>query len=225
MPIILKIEHTDSQRTAIWEIKEDEHTLLEMAALHKTDLATFTLIKNPERRLEWLAVRALLKEFYPSQQLIINYHENGRPFLINHTDKISISHSGKMIGIILHPTQNPGIDIEMIHPRIFKIADRFLNELEKTYIGTEPRIEQLTIIWGAKEVMFKVYEHGGISFKNDFTIKPFPVSLSGYLTGVITKDNNLITIPMEYKKIGNFILVQTNYIIRNFEKNENFDIL
>ena len=28
MPVILKIEHKDGQRTAVWEIKEDEYTLL-----------------------------------------------------------------------------------------------------------------------------------------------------------------------------------------------------
>ncbi len=31
MPQILKIEHKDGQRTAVWEVEEDEFTLLEKA--------------------------------------------------------------------------------------------------------------------------------------------------------------------------------------------------
>jgi 4'-phosphopantetheinyl transferase len=217
MPVILKIERKDGQRTAVWEIKEDEHTLLEKASLNKTALETFPLTTNPGRRLEWLAVRALLKELYPRGLPTIAYLKNGKPVLIDHTDKISISHSGKMVAIALHSDRNPGIDIEILHPRILKIATRFLGVMEKEYSGTHPTIEQLTIIWGAKEVMFKVYEHGGISFKNDFRIRPFTLSEKGPLEGFIDKDT-IVTIPMEYIKIGNFILVQTDYSVRDFEK-------
>lgn len=210
MPVILKIEHKDGQRTAVWEVKEDEYSLLEMASLDKTALDTFHSITNPGRRLEWLAVRVLLSEFFPSIPTI-DYLKNGKPLLVNHTDKISISHSGKMVAIVLHSTRNPGIDIEIIHPRIVKIASRFLNEREKEYLGKQPSVEQLTIIWGAKEVMFKVYEHGGISFKNDFGVKPFTLSLKGKLEGLVFKGGGSMPIPMEYMKIGDFFLVQTDY--------------
>lgn len=210
MPVILKIEHKNGQNTALWEVTEDEYAMLEIASLSKTDFNTFSLIKNPGRRIEWLAVRALLKEFYPSSPAI-DYNENGKPLLVNHTDKISISHSGKIVGIVLHPDKGPGIDIEMLHPRIFKIANRFLNESEGKYLGPNPSIAQLTIIWGAKEVMFKVYEHGNISFKSDFMIKPFTLSAKGTLDGIVQKDALSTIIPMEYMQIGDFILVQTNY--------------
>ncbi len=216
MPVILKIERKDGQRTAVWEIKEDEYTLLETAHLTKASLDTFSLITNPGRRLEWLAVRVLLREFYNSSPTI-DYLENGKPLLINHTDKISISHSGNMVAIALHSNRNPGIDIELVHPRIYKIATRFLGELEKMHLGPEPSIEQLTIIWGAKEVMFKAYGQGGISFKNDFKVNPFTLSAKGTLEGIINKETTLI-VPMEYMKIGDFVLVQTDYSYRDFEK-------
>jgi len=216
MPVILKIEHKNGQRTAVWEVIEDELTLLEKVSLHESERHSLSLIHNAGRRLEWLAVRALLKEFYPSGTSI-DYLENGKPVLVNHTDKISISHSGNMVAIAVHSNRNPGIDIEMLHPRIFKIAARFLNELEKTHLGPHPSVEQLTIIWGAKEVLFKIYEQGGVSFKNDFSISPFTLSSKGILEGVIYK-NSTLSIPMEYMKIKDFILVQTNYSYRDFEK-------
>jgi len=210
MPVILKIEHKDGQRTALWEVTEGEKTLLQIASLSKKELSTFSLITNPGRRIEWLAVRALLRELYPST-LTIDYLENGKPVLVNHIDKISITHSGKMVGIAVHSTQNPGIDIEMVHPRIFKIADRFLSERERVKLGTEPSLEKLTLIWGAKEVMFKVYEHGNVSFKTDFLVKPFSLSAKGLLEGSIHKGDTTIGIPMEYLDLGDFMMVQTNY--------------
>jgi 4'-phosphopantetheinyl transferase len=210
MPLILKTEHEEGQRTAIWEITEDEKALFEMASLNQSDRTAFALITNPGRRLEWLAVRALLKQFYPSTPTI-TYHENGKPRLINHTDKISISHSGKMVAIALHAKHNPGIDIEILHQRIFKIANRFLGEEEKTALGLSPTVEQLTVVWGAKEVLFKVYEHGGISFKDDFRVSPFNMEKEGKLTGIIFKNGITTQVPMEYRTIDDFVLVETNY--------------
>jgi len=210
MPVNLKIEYPDGQFTALWEITEDEYSLLQMASLDKAGLDTFSSLKNPGRRLEWLAVRALLKHFYPSVPTI-DYLKNGKPILIGHSGKISISHSGRMVGISVHPDKAPGIDVEMLHPRIIKIADRFLAESEKIYVGSVPSVEQLTAIWGAKEVMFKVYGQDNISFKNDFEIKPFVLSLKGKLEGLVHRRNDSMIIPMEYMKVGDFMLVQTAY--------------
>ncbi len=218
MPVILKIERPDGQRTAVWELKEDEYSLLDLASLSEADRGSFSKISNPGRRLEWLAVRVLLKEFYHLQPSI-DYNENGKPILVNHNDKISISHSGRMVGISLHSSKSPGIDVEMLNPRIYKIANRFLSEKEKAGLGDTPSVEQLTVIWGAKEVMFKVYEHGGITFKDDFYVEPFAKSTKGSLMGIITKDNQTIHIPMEYMQIGDFMLVQTDYSQQDSEKN------
>ncbi len=211
MPVILNIECPDGQRSAVWKVTENELTLSEIALLTKGEQISLSSIINPGRRLEWLAVRVLLKELYPIGQTI-DYLKNGKPFLVNNADKISITHSGKMVGIALHPTKTPGIDIEAVGPRIFKIAHRFLSESEKIYLGATPSIEQLLIIWGAKEVMYKVFEHGEVSFKNNFSVEPFALSDKGPLNGIIQKDGRIVYIPMEYIKMEDFILVQTNYL-------------
>lgn len=211
MPLILKIEHPDGQRTALWEISETEQTLLEIASPGKAGLNAFSSLTNAGRRMEWLAVRALLKELY-SPAPAIAYLENGKPVLQNHSDNISISHSGIMVSIVTHPQKNPGIDIEALRPRIHKIAYRFLGQQEIKYLGTSPSTEQLTIIWGAKEVMYKAYGQSGISFQQDFEIESFELSATGKLQGLIHKGDDNRIIPMEYKKVGEFMLVQTDYI-------------
>lgn len=210
MPIILRTEHSDGQRTVLWSATEDEQTLLSIASLNKADFDTFSSIVNPGRRVEWLAVRALVKELLPFAPSI-QYLGNGKPVLGNHTDNISISHSHGMVGITIHPKKNPGLDIEIIRARVIKITSRFIAEQEKTHLGLNPSAEQITLMWAAKEVMFKVYGQQGISFKNDFEIMPFQVSKEGKLEGHIHKGTDNLTIPMEYKRIGDFVLVQTNY--------------
>ncbi len=218
MPVILKIEHADGQKTAVWEITEDEFKLLELAKLNKTDSIRLSLISNHGRRLEWLATRALLTQFYTAIPSI-DYKENGKPFFNDLKDKISISHSGTMVAIALHSTQTPGIDIEMLNQRIFKIATRFLGDEEKVAIGNNPTVEELTIVWGAKEVLFKIYEHGEVSFKEDLLVKPFKISPRGSFSGIIKKDDKNAHIPMEYMQIGNYMMVHTNYSYSDFEKN------
>jgi len=218
MPVILKIEQKNGQKSGIWEIREDEPILLVRASLNDSDRVSLSNIINPQRRLEWLAVRALLKEFYTSPPTI-QYDAKGKPHFTNQTDKISISHSGKMVAIALYFGQTPGIDIEKLHPRIRKIATRFLSDEEKITLGTNPSIEQLTIVWGAKEVLFKVYEHGGIEFKTDFRIQPFVLEAKGKLKGIIQKGNNTLRIPMEYLLIDDYVLVQTDYSHLDFKKN------
>lgn len=210
MPVILKIQHNDGQRTAVWEITENEPDLLNMALLNPADFSTFSSIANPGRRLEWLAVRALLKEFYASVPSIV-YSQSGRPFLLDSADKISVSHSGKMVGIVLHPSRNPGIDIEAIHPRIFKISARFLSKSENKFLNNNPSAAQLVTLWAAKEVMFKVYDLSGVSFKNNLEVEPFVMSSNGKLKGIIFKDDNTLSLPMEYRQFGDYMLVQTDF--------------
>ena len=75
-------------------------------------------------------------------------------------------------------------------------------------------MEQLYVIWGAKEVLFKMfhnYTHTGnntISFKNNFWVEPFVLSSKGII-GVrvegIEHSSKFIT--LEYMKINNYILV------------------
>ncbi len=191
---------------------------MEIASLNQSDSDAYALIKNPGRRLEWLGVRALLKEFYTVPPTI-TYNDKGKPSLINHHDKISISHSGKMVAIVLSYDETPGIDIEMLHPRIIKIANRFLSEEEKKYLGATPSIEQLTVIWGAKEVMFKIYAHGDVTFNEELIVQPFQSSSNGTLEGLIYKEGRCISIPMKYMHIKGFMLVQTDSPHKGFEKN------
>src|SRR6185312_1424508 len=169
MPVILKENTPNGLQIGVWEITETEKNLFEKANLSKEEENTLSSFKNEGRRLQWLAVRALLCEFLHPRPTIA-YQENGKPFFIDSKTEISISHSGKHAAIALSSSIVPGIDIEEIHPKILKIAHRFTNKEEESYLAEETLVAQLSVIWAAKEVLYKTYPHGMLSFKENLLV-------------------------------------------------------
>ncbi|HTB07725.1 MAG TPA: 4'-phosphopantetheinyl transferase superfamily protein [Bacteroidia bacterium] len=210
MPAIIKIDSPDGQLTGVWEITEPENELLKKVALTEAEKATLATFKATARRLQWLAVRALLQEFRTNNP-VIEYKENGKPFFADHSEEISISHSGKLAAIALHASKTPGVDAEELHPRIHKIASRFINSEEQAYMEDNTLLEQLCTIWAAKEVLYKIHPKGLLSFRENFLISRFNMADTGTIKGTIRKGNIATEHNMAYKKVGNYILVYTNY--------------
>jgi 4'-phosphopantetheinyl transferase EntD len=82
---------------------------------------------------------------------------------------ISISHSKNFcaFGFSSHEI---GIDIEELSPRIERIASRFVNSVEMSFIA-EDKILDLTKLWTMKEAMFKLNNRTGIEFKSELIIE------------------------------------------------------
>jgi phosphopantetheinyl transferase (holo-ACP synthase) len=102
----------------------------------------------------------------------IVYNEYGKPFLKNGF-QVSISHSGNLIALIVSERHPVGIDIERLRESIIRTSQKFVSVNERSELGEENEIEKLHIIWGAKEVLFKMYEIGEVDFKKDLLIAPF----------------------------------------------------
>ncbi len=80
-----------------------------------------------------------------------------------------------------------GIDIEEIHPRIDTLSKKFVNEKEFTFIDQINRVEKLHVIWGAKEVLYKIYSRGGVDFRKDLRVDQFEYSSKGRCKAFIKK--------------------------------------
>jgi 4'-phosphopantetheinyl transferase len=208
MPVILKLTTPSGLSAGVWEITETHKQLMEMAALSEDEKKVIASFKNEARRMQWLAVRVLLAEFI-SPRPAISYKENGKPFLPNGKAHISISHSGKLAAIALHSSVHPGIDVEEIHPKINKIAHRFVSDKEMAYLKQDTLTEQLCIIWAAKEVLYKSHPEGMLSFKENLSVSPVKIADKSELQGTITKDGKTINHKLVCQKINNYILVYT----------------
>jgi phosphopantetheinyl transferase len=185
--IFLKKEKFHS--IGIWEISESKDQLKALTKGVKLDQ-----IKSQKRKLEILAVRALLKEMCGNVKL--SYNKFGAPVLDNN-NKISISHSKQLVAIILSELKT-GIDIEIISKRILKIKDKFISK----YDNIDESQEDLTIAWSTKECIFKWHQKGNLNFKDDILIKKINHSSK---TIEVFFDENLFI--LNFLKINNHILV------------------
>ena len=125
-------------------------------------------LNHEARKIEFLGVRRLRNEM----NLIspIDYTITRRPFLGIQLDTfISISHSKNYCALGVSSNEI-GIDIEEINPRIERIAERFVNIDEKQFVSEE-YILDLTKLWTMKEAMFKLNNRTGIEFKSELIIE------------------------------------------------------
>ena len=114
-----------------------------------------------------------------------------------------------MAAIALSNTIIPGIDVEQIHPKINKIAVRFVNDEGIDYLNQQTLTEQLCIVWAAKEVLYKVNAEGMLSFKENISIAGFHLAKEIELQGTIRKDGKSTVHKLASQKIKNYVLVHT----------------
>lgn len=132
-------------------------------------------MKSTMHRRAFLSIRHLLaEEGYRDKDLV--YDKNGKPHLKD-GKKISITHSNNFTGIIVSNEQEVGIDIEKQREKILRIAHKFtpIEEYE-TLAHTDDLIRKLTIVWGGKESLYKIYAQSGLSFLQHIDIKDFSIS-------------------------------------------------
>lgn len=126
---------------------------------------------HPKKRLEFLASRQLIKLM--CEELKVSYHgvekdEFGKPYLINSTHQISISHSYPMIACALNPAVPCGIDIESARPQLQKIKHKFLNQQELDFCGED--LNKLVLHWSAKEALYKIHGRKRLIFSEQLAV-------------------------------------------------------
>ena len=152
-------------RLAIWKIEEHDDFFLAHVPLKRE-------VTHPYKRLQHLAGRHLLPTLFrdfPLQSILIA--DTRKPFLEDEQYHFSISHCGNFAAAIASTDERVGIDIELVTSRILRIAPKFLNEREVQFLKEWQPLSNLynelvTVIWSAKEAIFKWYGLGGVDFKN-----------------------------------------------------------
>ena len=150
----------------------------------------------------FLSVRHLLKVANYADSDVF-YTEDGKPHLKD-GQEISITHSHNFSAIIISSAP-VGIDIEKNREKIERIASKFIGA-ENDFLSDENLVQQLTVIWGAKESLFKIHPDSGLLFKHHLPIEPF--SLKDKKTvGWIKKDNYCEKYTIYFQQIEDFTLV------------------
>lgn len=170
MPLIIyQSNFNDSGRLLIWKATE---TLAELEArfvFSEIQKKEYKSIPLEKRRQEWLLVRILLQIALEGVEL--KFALNGKP-LLTETHHISISHSGDLAGILV-ADHNVGLDIQGVDEKIERISQKFCHSDELARARWENNsLEYLTIIWSAKEAVFKFFGEE-IHFAKEMVTRPF----------------------------------------------------
>jgi phosphopantetheine--protein transferase-like protein len=167
-------------------------------------------IANEERRTQHLAVRLLFKLMMPEADLSqLVMADNGKPYLIGLPFHFSFSHC-KGYAACAVDDQPIGIDIEIIHPRISKVAHKFLNDSEKAMIAAldeKDQLNQLAFLWAAKEAIYKKYEQLGIDFAKDFNILELTNGDRGTVPAIILHKGSNIKVRLDYHFVKDYVCV------------------
>ncbi|WP_035335419.1 4'-phosphopantetheinyl transferase superfamily protein [Dokdonia sp. PRO95] len=171
MPLYKTITVSSSTTVYIWKIEEDITTLSRNIKLTDHCQNRLQGMKSELHQRGFMSIRHLLAEAgYTDFDLY--YDKNGKPHL--HDGKhISITHSYTFTAIIVSD-QPVGIDIEKQRDKILRIAHKF-TPIEEYYTLTnaDARMRKLTIVWGAKESLYKLYAQEGLSFLKHIDVADF----------------------------------------------------
>ena len=201
MPVIWEKRDEDCL-IKVWQSNEGIRELLQKASLTPTEYREWSAFRSESRQREWLTVRALIREALPGAGEIA-YDEHGKPQLPDRP--ISISHSHDYIALMSAPQRRVGVDIEIIHPRIEKLAGKFLSEQERKSFHPLS-LESLHVMWSAKEVLYKIHGSGGLEFKKHLSVHPFELQQAGSLRASIAKDELKRDYDISYNITKQFIL-------------------
>jgi 4'-phosphopantetheinyl transferase EntD len=171
MPLYKSISVNSKTSVKIWKIEESYGALLSPLDLKTESLERVLSMKSNLHQRGFLSVRHLLREFgYTDQDLY--YDGNGKPHLKD-GKHISITHSFTFSGVIISDNE-VGIDIEKQRDKIGIIAKKFV-EYELNYLNkdAEDYVRKLTVIWGIKESLYKLFATPGMLFKTHFLVIPF----------------------------------------------------
>lgn len=175
MPLYNTLTVNKSTKVYVWKIEESETDLSKDIELTPHCHKRMEGMKSEMHRRGFLSIRHLMAEAgYEDADLF--YDEYGKPHLKD-GNRISITHSNHFTGIIISERSEVGIDIEKQRDKILRIAHKFTPISEyRTLANNAALIRKLTVVWGCKEALYKIYAEPGLSFLHHIVIKDFGLS-------------------------------------------------
>lgn len=183
MPLIRDEFVAPGVRLAVWRITEHVD---DFAAPAHVDLWA---MQSEARKLEVLAVYAMLRHMTGRADLLISHDEAGRPLVPGWT--LSISHTKGWAALILSGTRAVAVDIEYMSDRVERVAHRFLRPDEE-----KGNTAHQLVSWSAKETVYKFLHAERLLFW-DMRLGAFVVSDKGMVEVEDLKRLNVVKVRFE----------------------------
>jgi 4'-phosphopantetheinyl transferase len=166
----------------LWHITETVEELYELLQPNDIDLSYLDKVVHEKKKKEFLASRLLIKQllvYYELQYKGIIKDDILKPYLVGHKHHISISHSHDYASAVICPEHRTALDIELISHKLLDIAPKFLNTEEADFSLHNPL--RTTLLWCAKETLYKIYHGRGLIFKENLFVRSFPTQDEGFM--------------------------------------------
>ncbi len=205
MPEIFVPSRIDDLKLHFWEITEPLHWFLKDVELSSNERLEFESMLG-KRQLEYVVQRFLLNKYIMGSKPILRKSLNGKPFLFNRKEKVSISHSKNLL-ILSTASFDHGVDLEWIDERITRLASKFCNisEMQVPYFTND--VLWYTLIWSVKESLYKVDGLGQLDFKKQlavhFTVDSYE---AGWGRGVVQRGETHLFFRIYFYILDGFVI-------------------
>jgi phosphopantetheinyl transferase len=184
MPLFYQQNINGTTKLAVWKIEEAEAFFLARVPSKRE-------IVHPQKRLQHLAGRYLLPFLFPDfPNEEIEIADTRKPFLRDEQYHFSISHCGYYAAAIVSRYDRVGVDVELITSRVEKIKHKFLHVDEVRFVNSQPpqqQVKLLTVLWSAKEALYKWYGLGEVDFSEMMRTFPFDLNTSSEIEAAFMK--------------------------------------
>ncbi len=128
---------------------------------------------NDKRFKEKVSVRLLLAKLLDVSHDVVAYHDTGKPYLECFPYEISMSHTADVYAVSMACFRH-GMDVEKWGNKALKVKRMFVNAAEDeglmTMLPHKTLQEKATLVWSAKEAVYKWKDKAGLSLKNDILL-------------------------------------------------------
>jgi len=227
VPIFFQHQINETTRLGIWKIEETEEFFLSNVPLQKEVTHPHKRLQHLAGRF---LLQFLFPDF-PYE--LIQIADTRKPYLPDEQYHFSISHCGDYAAAIVSSNQRVGIDIEIPSGKVEKIKNKFLSPAELSAFllltpdsfgrrrlaagaarlptpsaaeglpQAQPDARLPTLLWSAKESVFKWYGNGKVDFRQHIQLKQQHEGLQT-ISCLFAKTNQQLII--EYRQFDHLIL-------------------
>ncbi|UBM58310.1 4'-phosphopantetheinyl transferase superfamily protein [Marinilongibacter aquaticus] len=204
MPVRFQKKCPNGAHLLVWEVEENESTLISLLPSTILTDAEYEEIKIPHKKIELLASRVAIRHLAKSLNVVfegIKKDENGKPYLVNSHWHMSVTHSRHFMAVVMHPEKAVGIDIERPQKKLQRILHRLFSAQEIEDMAGS--LENMCIYWSAKEALYKLYGKRGTNFIDNLKVHKVAEGLLGEIIMPDHQETHQISI----EKIDEYILV------------------
>jgi 4'-phosphopantetheinyl transferase len=206
VPLITTYEISPEGVVGLWRNDEEDAFYIERLMLHEVEELEIASLQS-RKRSEWLSSRYLLHHLSGRHDRgACLKDEYGKPYLEDSDYHISISHSDRYTGVIAGPSL-VGIDIQVVVEKIQRIAPKFVNTAESSWIDPQYYLLSLHAIWGAKEAMYKAYGRKELDFRVHMDVEPWQPDQQKPWYGHVHKDQIVQKYRLHLHQIENLVIV------------------